>query len=250
MTSQRPDRLQINPVIEALCELRFDSEESSSLPELVVSRLADAPGWSSGQMTRLPLAEFPPQIREQDPNLRDQPTLEVRLPGSPEFAVKIGPRVVSYHCLGNYPGWNALRPGISGMIEQLFKSVKSARVRRVGLRYINLLSFEHGVESVADLDCDVMVGGSALTHALNLNYQKHGETFSSMVRIATPEFVQTAVNRSYSALIDIDVFNRDHVSFSSPANILDYVEQGHNFEKDRFFELMPDSVVAKMNEKV
>ena len=73
-----PEKLKNDAIAEAVCEVRFECEESVSLPEIVVGRLAEFETWRDYQKVRLPISDIPVSIRYQDPNLKNQPVLELR----------------------------------------------------------------------------------------------------------------------------------------------------------------------------
>jgi hypothetical protein len=68
-----PKKLKNDAIAEALCEVRFECEESGSLPEIVVSKLAEFDPWRHFQKVRLPAYDIPPSIRSQVPHLRACP---------------------------------------------------------------------------------------------------------------------------------------------------------------------------------
>ena len=72
-----PRKLRDDCIIEALCELQFNSPE---IPEVVLGRLADATYWSGFSRNRLPMADIPAPIRNAGPFLKYQPVLELKHP--------------------------------------------------------------------------------------------------------------------------------------------------------------------------
>jgi len=64
MTSDLPQLLKQDAIIESLLELRF---EHSQVGEVVVGRLAAAQEWSDYHSQRLPFSDLPQSIRDADP---------------------------------------------------------------------------------------------------------------------------------------------------------------------------------------
>lgn len=60
-----PKKLKKDAIAEALCEVRFECEESVSLPEIVVGKLAEFQLWRSFQKVRLPVSEVVPENRTE-----------------------------------------------------------------------------------------------------------------------------------------------------------------------------------------
>lgn len=128
-------------------EFRF---EHSELPELVLGRLLDAQAWAGYLQTRLPAADIPQPIREMDANLRYQPLVELRKTDGARVA-KIGGHVISYHVVGQYPGWTIFRTEIENTLNEVITKLKSPQFSRIGLRYINVLRpKEHYVRGLRD----------------------------------------------------------------------------------------------------
>src|SRR5215831_19443967 len=130
-----PKKLKKDAILEAICELRFETGE---LDELVVGRLSENAPWESFTRIRLPLSDFPPPLRKADANLRYQPLVELRDPNSPRL-VKIGSNVISAHVMAPYCGWTAYRPHLYEVLNVLFKKFQ-VRLQRIGLRYINAIT--------------------------------------------------------------------------------------------------------------
>ena len=161
-----PRKLKKDSVVEALFEVRFDSGE---LEEVVVGKLASHPVWKSFPSNRLPVADIPAPLRRADPNLAYQALLERRNPEGTRV-IKIGDRVFSYHALHPYPGWEVFEPELSGAIECAFATAEDFTAKRLGFRYINLLTPDHRVGGVKTLNFDVTVAGAPLDAPINLNY--------------------------------------------------------------------------------
>jgi len=96
-----PRKLKNDPIVEALFEVRFTSDEVS---EVVLGKLAA--NWKDLKPIRLPLAEVPSPVRDKDPNLAHQPLWQLQA-NDGRLVIKFGPRVFSYHALEVYPGWSA-----------------------------------------------------------------------------------------------------------------------------------------------
>ena len=106
-----PKKLKKDAIAEALCEVRFECEESTSLPETVVSKLAEFEPWRQFAKVRLAASDIPASLRSQVPNFKNQPLLVLREENGPRQA-KIGANVMSYHRLAPYPGWATFKAEI------------------------------------------------------------------------------------------------------------------------------------------
>jgi uncharacterized protein (TIGR04255 family) len=237
-----PHKLKRDAIAEALLEVRFDSTE---LGELVVGKLASHEMWKRFPSNRLPIADIPAPIRQADPNLAYQAVLERR---NPERVVKIGDRVFSYHALSPYPGWDVWEPELLRAVEFVFTAIEGFAAKRLGFRYINVLTSDHSVQSARALNFNVAVAGASLDAPLNLNYLRtSSELHSTIVRIASKEFVQNPAP-GLSALVDIDVFSPPGFSTADISQAREWITQAHECLKEEFFGLLTDTLRQKLVE--
>src|ERR1700730_18206799 len=144
-TTPLPERISPDAIIEALVEFRF--EHGDELPEAIVGRLLDAPLWTDYAKVRLAKEDSPQTIRENDPNFRYMPIIELRKKDTSRIA-KVGGHVISYHVLAPYPGWAVFRKEIETVLYSIVEKLKSADFSRLGFRYINVFRpDEHQVSS-------------------------------------------------------------------------------------------------------
>ena len=156
-----PERIDPDAILEALVEFRFEHAE---LPEAIVGRLLDAPLWSDYSQVRLPTADIPQPIRENDPNLRYLPIIELRKNDTTRTA-KVGGHVFSYHVLPPYPGWTAFQQEIETVLATIVEKLKSADFSRLGFRYINVFRpDQHHVSGLSDTNITISVGNERLTN--------------------------------------------------------------------------------------
>jgi uncharacterized protein (TIGR04255 family) len=183
--------------------------------------------------------------RQADPNLAYEAVLERR---DAKRVVKIGDRVFSYHALSPYPGWDLWEPELLRALEFVFTTVEGFAARRIGFRYINVLTSDHSVHSAKALNFSVAVAGASLDAPLNLNYLRTpSELHSAMVRIASKEFVQNPVS-GLSALVDIDIFSPPGFSTADISQAKEWISQAHDCLKEEFFGLLTDTLKQPLME--
>lgn len=239
-----PKRLRKAPIVEALCELRFRIPESE-LSELVVGKIAAWELWAGMTARSTGNMDVPEDIARQDPNLRYLPKIEFRA----EAAVgKIGGRVLSYHSLPPYPGWDNLQPRLGVAVRQLFSTFPGILVERVGLRYVNLFGETNHDVSVTDLAVDVSVAGERIANRVNVNYSKSVGSCEVTVRIATREFVQTTATTPFTTLVDLDVYTPAGFAGDSADVVLSWIEEAHELERSEFFRVLGDGLLQRMRE--
>lgn len=240
--SNAPGKLKQDAIIEAVAEIRF---EHTLVHEVVIGGLAGAQEFASYSSSRLPLADLPSAFRDNDANLRFQPTLQLQrqMPGE---VVKIGPRVVSIHVLAPYVGWDKFALRISAMARALEQAVREIQVTRAGLRYINSLSPAQGFHRIEDLNFALEVGGERPTSEFTTMYRSYGEQeLAAQVTLASPVLVEGPSLPDSIAFIDVDVYSRGPLGKVTPKEICDWFDAAHEFEKDEFFRLWPKDILAQ-----
>lgn len=242
-----PTKLTKDAIAEAICEVRFECEESASIPEIVVGKLAEFSMWKDFPKTRLPASDIPFPVRASDPNLKNEPILQFTSPSRDRLA-KIGSNVLSFNRLAPYPGWLVFKSEIDQFLDFLFSSFSEFKVRRLGFRYVNIFNEEdHGVVGVRSLNFSVTVAGEKLGEALNLNYQRiHSNEHIVRIRVASPDFVLSS--KRVHALVDLDVFTPKNVVISNNDSAHEWIEQAHNYEKEEFFNLFTEDMKKKLVE--
>jgi uncharacterized protein (TIGR04255 family) len=239
--------LKTDSIKEALCELRFTTDTTA---EIVIGRLADSQEWDGFLLTRLPTADFPPQLRELDPAIKFQPTFELRSQDSPTRIVRIGPNSMSCHVLAPYPGWLEFEPFLNSAITALYKKL-SLTVNRIGFRYINALNeVQHLISNARDLNLNIQVDSQDVMEMFALNYRrKLAEEHLCQINVATPEYVLAPEGETFSAMLDIDVFNPDGIIFADPASVMNWISSAHNHLKAQYFSLLPEKIIEQLIRK-
>jgi len=131
-----PKRLRKEPLLEAIWEIRFTSDRES-VAELLPGLIYKAIDIEFPKIERLPAADLPSAIVQQDAKLRYVPTK--RLEGSP-YSIQIGEHVVSLSCRRPYTGWGNFETKIMELAEILKATSLVTRPERFSLKYIDIIS--------------------------------------------------------------------------------------------------------------
>jgi uncharacterized protein (TIGR04255 family) len=161
---------------------------------------------------------------------------------------KIGSHVISYHVVGQYPGWPTFRVEIERTLQEVITKLKSPQFLRVGLRYINALRpDEHYVRGLTDTNIIIKVGARALTESVAVNYNRtFGANHTVTVKVATPDFVIGNIRAGYSLLCDIDVGSKIGNTITDYASAIAWIDKAHILEKTEFFSILPENVINKL----
>ncbi len=243
-----PSKLKDDAIVEALCQVQF---VSADLPEVIIGRATDFWVKAGYIAERLPIADIPAPIRQADPNLRFQPTIQLREKQGPNL-IRIGERAISFHVAGEkkYPGWDKFREQLKGVVEGLFSNMSSISVNRIGLRYINaIVQDRHFIKDIHELEFEVSVGGKKLTGPVNLNFNV-SENAAHIVttRLAHGSFVQGTLPAQTSAVIDVEVSTANEFLAKNALDVMSWIEKAHTLEKTAFFALIPNTVLQKLVE--
>ena len=240
-----PKKLKNDAIVEALCELRFDT---STLPELAIGRLIDKSPIKAAP-ARLPAADIPGPLRQASPDFRYQPWYELK--GETGQLMRVGPNMISYHRTGQYVGWSTFRPEIERAIAALYEGIESFQVARIGLRYVNALRKDvHHIGAFHDLRVQIDVAGNKHLGPTMLQIVEEQKTgpFHIRTSIASPDFVQ-GVLPGVTAVVDVDVATPTNVALKGKDDVLEWVDNAHTYEKKAFFRLFPPALLEQLTEE-
>ena len=227
-------RLPPDSIVEALIELRFESDD---VPEFAAGKLSQLPFPIGFAISRLPGADIPAPIRAQDPTLLYQPILEMRSNDATRIA-KVGERSFSWHILGAYPGWAEAQPEFATTIRHVFNQLSRPKIKRIGMRYINIFTRSaHNVSSPGDLSVSVKINNEKLSEPFNLNYTAEDGELKCMIRIASQNFILPK-SSDIGALVDIDVFSDHDISNMQSDDVIYRIELCHSFLKDQYIRIL------------
>lgn len=236
-------KLRPDGIVEALLELRFTSPE---FPELFSGKLASIDFRPEMSISRLPFADMPAPIRRSDPGLLHQALFHAQSADGSRVA-KIGERVFSWHALAPYPGWEVFRPELVSTVHHVFSSVVGCHVERLGLRYLNVLKSDlHFVEGLQSTNLQVLVSGDSLQAPMNVNYRREYGNQTSLIRIATPEFVQ-GPQEDFSLMIDVDI-STERPETGAAKEVIQWIDDAHQLLKSEFFGLLSEETIKKLTE--
>ena len=242
-----PTKLKHDAIVEAVFEARFDT---TTLPEVLFGRLTDYAPWKGFQPAKLPAYQLPEALRQVDANLRYTPLFELRREGQ-NRSVRIGDRVLSYHRLAPYEGWEKFKPELAEAIDGLFTRADGLTIRRLGFRYINAIRQDlHTIGSISELDLKLAIAGESLSGNANLNFTVElSHDTNCTVRISTKEFIEGALPDNTAVLVDVDVYTKDSFKTNDAREVKQWVDFAHGKEKEQFFRLLTDNTIDALEAK-
>lgn len=238
-----PLRLKREPLLEAVWEIRF-SGAKPSVTDLMPGMLFKALPGKYATIVRLPVADIPAPIVQQDPNLQYLPTIRLEHGNQ---AVQIGGRVVSLSYRRPYPGWAEFSASIRELAAAIRDTGLVERLERFSLRYIDLFEMDHPV-GLTWLNLELKLGEHEITaKPVQLRTELQEGDLTHVIQIASPAEVTLPGNakRLKGVVLDIDssVVFGDSGSWEELDRRLDGV---HSACKKVFFSLLKAETVASM----
>lgn len=226
-----PFKLGLNPIAEAIVEIRFESNiPKEAVFGVVYNTFKD----KYPKIQELPPAQIPLQIRETDPQLRFAPLH--RLEGVDGSALQVNPNAISL-VVPNYSSWSEFSQMAISIYQDLKAQELFGKLLRVSVRYVNVFENMSIAEKSRFSYCvgnrDVCLDNVQFTARLPFD---HG--FVVMKLLDTIDFV-VQNKPSNGSIIDIDsVMSLDTVGMS----FQDGLEKVHSEAKAAFFDVLGDFV--------
>jgi uncharacterized protein (TIGR04255 family) len=234
-----PKRLKKEPLLEALWEVRFGSDKESVvelLPGLIYRDLSS----SYPEIRRLPVANLPPRVIQQDAALRYIPT--VRLQGD-RYSIQIGEHAVSLSCPRPYTGWEEFSKSIRELADLLKGTNLLTRPERFSLKYIDVIPSSDG-PTLEPLEIELKLGTHELINLpVQLRTEIQEDDFIHIIQIISLAEINLPTGEHFKGvLVDTDtIYQRESGDFWS--NFNDLLDISHQFNKKLFFRLLKQSTI-------
>ena len=197
-----PKRLRIEPLLEAVCELRFDGDPAAggALPGILFEKLKAA--GRTAAIESSPLASVPLAVRNTQEAWRYAPTSVLRYDN---YAVLTGDRVAALSVTRPYPGWTKYQQQISKLVGWLRDSNMVSTPEQWTLKYLDL--FECGPEEIfKKLRAQIRVGKwRPEPGELRLQMKVQQSVFDGVVQIMNPGRVTVAGQLKQGLVTDVQV---------------------------------------------
>jgi len=232
---QIPKKLGKEPLIEAVCELRFKSDKDS-ISDLLPGLLFQNLGERFPKVEKLPAANVPSVILKNDPNFYYVPT--IRLIGTEPCSIMLGEHVFSFSSTRPYMGWDRFLATVIELLEILKRTALITRPERISLKYIDILEKKEGFTLDA-LELNLQIGGNRITATpVQLRTELEMGEFNNIIQIASPAQAKLNTGQQFDGiLIDIDTLSKTIPSdFWSDQK--DFLDRAHTIGKSMFFNLL------------
>ncbi len=232
-----PKRLHQEPLIEAIWHLHFEpffpeSAGGDALVGVLYTALRQREQGRAYRILRLPLADIPHFITEQDPRLRY--TVKFRLETEGPVLFQVGDQIISVNCRRPYVGWASFKKEILFLLKTLQES-ELIKPHRHGLRYLDLIEEPRYMRDLEGLKLKLQLGDREIrVEPLQLRVELKHFGHSHIVRIIRPAEVKLPQEGDRrGTLIDLETWQ----NASQWEEITDEAIEGlHNASKRMFFE--------------
>jgi len=137
------------PIVEALCEFRFEPDEpwDMAIPGLVYGKIRDGfPIRRQAKAFEVSVAAGPEGIGQQVLTTNRMQFLRE----DEKALIQVGPNLLAVNHLKPYPTWQEFLPLIRHGFEAYLIAARPKGIRRIGLRYINRIEFPGERVELAD----------------------------------------------------------------------------------------------------
>lgn len=242
-----PKALDREPLVDAVFEVRMGGapQLADLLPGALFGQLSPKPS-----LHRLPAAEIPRPIRDQDPNLAFSPV--IRLDWK-EFTISCGDRNLVIACKLPYPKWPAFKETILRIVTEVAKVGVAGPVERYSVKYVNLIQAPTLADQIAKINMAVRVGEvEAKDDHLSVQvHRNEGDTLHIMSVVTGAQGKMSDGRIVFGAVVDIDSIRTAHFSdFGTFATKLEpAVESLRQANKIKFFSCLTQTTINEMGPK-
>lgn len=242
MTDKLPSRLNKEPLLDALFEIRFTATApvSSVMPGVLFAELQ-----GSKAIETLPASQIPSQIRESDLKLRFAPVMRIKLE---QYIVQFSDHSLAVSCRLPYPGWSKFRSFIVHVMGVLSKVGIVTAVQRYSLKYIDIIEVQDPLQQISYANVSLCVANHQLSNEpcnIRMDVQVNG-----FINIITMASSATAIHDQGGAkqglVIDIDtIMDLNHMPFAELcADLESKLQAIHAVNKKTFFDCLSPSGLA------
>jgi uncharacterized protein (TIGR04255 family) len=239
-----PKRLRREPLLEVMWQAVWEQlpVPGDFLAGILYAALCQRGG--SWQARRLPTADIPPAVAEQNPHLRYAAKYRIEVPGEP-ILYQVGDRIVSVHCLRPYVGWSAFREKVLEVQKALAHSGSIPGPVRHLLRYLDFLPLQE-MPGLSGLQVQLAVGEQVIREEpLELRVELAYQGYRHTLRVVTQARVRLAegMDKQEGTVVDLETRADGSPDWSGLAEQL---EGMHQASKALFFQqLFRPEIIAR-----
>ena len=243
MITEMPKKLNLAPLQEIIFEMQFEPVMPTAgdiLPGLLYRAVsADYP-----EVTPLPMANVPRNVRQQHPELNYQASHSLY---GTSGSIRVGDRSISLVPV-EYPGWVLFKAKLLSLI-QAFRATEQAKlITRFSFKYTNVIEASSEEAHLSFLNVKIeSVGGSPRERGFLLRTEFVQGKHTTIVQISPQSEVKVPSRNKIvlGLLVDVDTirFEPGPEFLANPDPLL---EEAHLVAKQMFFSLLTRSTVERL----
>lgn len=236
MKKNFPYKLEKNPLLEAVVEIRFESNyPDGSIIGILYNKLKD----SFGKYVELPHLQIPEHIRKQDKNFEFAPLYKF---DNGIYQINVGDKVISILDRKEYSGWDNYKLQITKIVNILSEIELISKVLRIGVRYIDFFENVNIQDKIK-----LKISGSPFdikqtTIATSLKIS----TFEVNLLIAEANQILVDEQLLNGSIIDSDIYCNFGKSMND-SEIMSEINSAHDIAKEVFFNILEDDYIKELN---
>lgn len=242
-----PKRLEREPLIEAVFEMRFLGAFPASeiLPGFLFGNLAKN---SEILIESLPAAQVPKHLREKNPDLQFIPVIKLKWNN---YIISISDRSIVIGCDYPYPGWKKFKPTIIEIIGHLKRSNIVASVSRYSMKYVDLIESTDIAHQISLIDMKVSVSGQGLKDQnFHIRIEFPEKDFINVVQIVPSATVNLSNGENRNGvIIDVDtIYDINDQKIEDVVNdeFANGLERIHTINKRKFFSCLKEETIESL----
>jgi uncharacterized protein (TIGR04255 family) len=243
-----PKRLENEPLIEAVFEMRFSSTVPASevFPGFLFGKLGGKKDEIS--IESLPAAQVPKPLRDNDPNLQFVPVIRLKWK---KHIISISDRSVVIGCDYPYPKWGNFKPSIIKVMEHLKEINIIDFVSRYSMKYVDLIVSNNIAHQISLIDMLVSVAGYELKDKnFQIRMELPEKDFVNIVQILPNASANLSNGEKRDGIIiDVDtIYNIDNLKIENVINNYfdSNLEKIHTTNKRMFFSCLTEETIKSL----
>lgn len=237
-------KLGKEPLIDAIFEMRFQSQEGASniLAGVLYTALS-----GEKKIEHLPTASLPQQLRDIDPNLQFAPVIRIIFD---KFSVSIGDKSFVIGCSMPYPGWKVFKKNVMEVVTATQAPCIIQSINRFSLKYTDIIPTNNHNDSSTLLNADLSIGGhSFLSGNYSLRVEKQDNDLLHILSIISHATATTRDGAIRNGLVvDVDTIAgiADEPMQNFVSNLPSRLEHAHLANKSTFFKCLTESTIQRL----
>jgi len=239
-----PKKIAPDPIVQAIIEIRFQPNvPREAVFGLLYSKVKD----NYSNLDKLPILQLPEAVREMDPSLKYKPHYKLT---NDNLQLLIGSDVIALvndvGWTGNYIGWGEFSEKLSGLLDIIKNLELFDKIERIGIRYLNY--FDSNIFEKINLGVSFKNENGKEIPSISTAISREIESgdFINRVQISNKATITSKGEERTGSMIDIDTFSEKEIKVNFN-NFKKLIEDGHNKEKEIFFQLLKKDFIKTLN---